>query len=51
MKCGHKQAGDVKAAMARIKKIGEYRASLVILGVSGTIRAARRKFLARQAKG
>ncbi len=52
LRCGHKQVDEVKAAMAEIKKIGEKRASFAILGVSGTIKAARRKFLtAPQAKG
>jgi len=31
--------------MTNIKKIGSKKASLVILGVSGTLKAAKRKFL------
>lgn len=45
LRCGHKQVGELKAAMANIKKIGSKKASLVILGVSGTLKAAKRKFL------
>lgn len=45
LRCGHKQVGELKATMANIKKIGGREASFVILGVSGTIRAAKRKFL------
>ncbi len=45
LRCGHKQVGELKAAMTSIKKIGGRKASLVILGVSGTVRAANRKFL------
>jgi len=50
MRCGHKQVGQVKGAMAGIRKFGGKRAALKILGVSGTIRGARRKFLAARAK-
>lgn len=45
LRCGHRQVGELKAAMANIKKIGGRKASLVILGVSGTLKAAKRKFL------
>jgi len=46
LRCGHKQVNEVKAAMLSIKKIGGKEASFVILGVSGTVKAAKRKFLA-----
>ncbi len=46
LRCGHRQVDEFKAAMASITKIGGGEASFVILGVSGTIRAAKRKFLA-----
>ena len=46
LRCGHRQVDELKAAMASITKIGGGEASFVILGVSGTIRAAKRKFLA-----
>ncbi len=45
LRCGHKQVNEVKAAMLSVKKIGGKEASFVILGVSGTIKAAKRKFL------
>ncbi len=45
LRCGHKQAGQVKAVMANLKQVGGKKASLNVLGVSGTIRAAKRKFL------
>jgi len=45
LRCGHRQVGELKAAMAYIKKISGRKASLLILGVSGTFRAAKRKFL------
>jgi len=45
LRCGHKQVGELKTAMTNIKKIGSKKASLVILGVSGTLKAAKRKFL------
>jgi RNase P/RNase MRP subunit POP5 len=45
LRCGHRQVGELKAAIANIKKIGGKKASFVIFGVSGTIRAAKRKFL------
>jgi RNase P/RNase MRP subunit POP5 len=46
LRCGHRQVDELKATMANIKKIDDREALLVILGVSGTIRAAKRKFLA-----
>lgn len=45
LRCGHRQVGELKAAMANIKKISGRKASFLILGVSGTLRAAKRKFL------
>jgi RNase P/RNase MRP subunit POP5 len=45
LRCGHKQVGQVKAVMARLKQVGEKKAFLKVLGVSGTIRVAKRKFL------
>jgi len=44
LRCGHKQVGQVKAAMAELE-VGKKKASLRVLGVSGTIRVAKRKFL------
>ena len=45
-RCGHKQVDEVKAAISSVGKIGGRKASLRIFGVSGTIKAAKRKFLA-----
>jgi len=45
LRCEYRQVGELKAAMASTKKIGGREASLVILGVSGTLKAAKRKFL------
>lgn len=52
LRCAHKQVAELKAALVGVQKIGVKRASFSILGVSGTIKTARRKFLAlSQAKG
>jgi ribonuclease P/MRP protein subunit POP5 len=51
LRCGHKHVDELKKAMMNVKKIHEKRASFTILGVSGTIKKARRKFLTAQAKG
>lgn len=45
LRCGHKQVAQVKAAILQLKRIGGRGASFSILGVSGTIKAAKRKFL------
>lgn len=45
LRCGHKQVEAVKGALA--EEIGRGRARALVLGVSGTIKAARRKFLAK----
>jgi RNase P/RNase MRP subunit POP5 len=45
LRCEHKQVPQVKAAILRLKRVGKRDASFCILGVSGTIRAAKRKFL------
>ena len=46
LRCGHKQVTQARAAMAKLKRIGGEEVSFSVLGVSGTIRAAKRKFLA-----
>jgi RNase P/RNase MRP subunit POP5 len=46
LRCGHKQVDEIKASMS---SAGENHAKMIsfrVLGVSGTIRAAKRKFLA-----
>ena len=45
LRCGHRQVAQVKAAILKLKRIGGRDVSFNILGVSGTIRAAKRKFL------
>jgi len=45
LRCGHKQVTQVRAAMAKLKRIGGKEVSFRVLGVSGTIRVAKRKFL------
>lgn len=45
LRCGHRQVNEAKAEMLNVKKVGGKEASFVILGVSGTIKAAKRKFL------
>jgi len=51
LRCGHKQVDEVKAIITG-KEIGNKKASFKVLGISGTIKAARRKFLpSSQAKG
>ena len=45
LRCEHKQVAQVKAAILKLKRIGGRSVSFSILGVSGTIRAAKRKFL------
>ena len=51
LRCGHKQVDAIKTIVTRVE-IGDKPPSFKVLGVSGTIKAARRKFLANsQAKG
>jgi RNase P/RNase MRP subunit POP5 len=51
LRCGHKQAEAVKSIITQAG-IGDKKLSFKVLGVSGTIKAARRNFFAHsQAKG
>jgi len=45
LRCEHKQVAQVKTAILELKRIGGRYASFSVLGISGTIRAAKRKFL------
>ncbi|MDI6819960.1 MAG: Rpp14/Pop5 family protein [Candidatus Hodarchaeaceae archaeon] len=45
LRCGHKLVDEVKAGMGEAERIDGKKARFAILGVSGTIRAAKRKFL------
>jgi len=44
LKCSHTDVENVRAAMALVQKVGESRAIVRVLGISGTIKAARNKF-------
>lgn len=46
LRCGHRQVDEVKASVSGAKVIGAKGVSFKVLGVSGTMRAAKRKFLA-----
>ena len=45
VRCGQTQLREIKEALSKVEEIGGRKASLKVLGVSGTIRAAKRKFL------
>ena len=45
LRCGHKQVEEIKALMTGVEKLGAKAVSFRTLGVSGTIKAAKRKFL------
>ncbi len=45
IKCSHVSVEHVRSALALIQRIGDTRTVIKILGVSGTIKGARRKFL------
>ncbi len=46
--CGHKHVGKVKAVMTLINNINGKRVHIIVLGVSGTIKALKRKFLNKE---
>ena len=46
LRCGHKQVDEIRAAMSSAGENHAKMMSFRVLGVSGTIRAAKRKFLA-----
>lgn len=45
IKCSHVAVEQVRSALALIQRIGDTRTVIKILGVSGTLKGARRKFL------
>jgi len=45
LRCSNRDLLDLRAAMALIGHIGSKRASIIVKGVSGTLRAAKAKFL------
>ena len=48
VRCGHTQLGELKTALSKIEEIGGKKVSFNVLGVSGTIKAAKRKFLSQR---
>jgi RNase P/RNase MRP subunit POP5 len=46
LRCDHNRVGEIKALISGVEKAGTETMSLKVLGVSGTIKAAKRKFLA-----
>ncbi len=48
--CSHKCVGDVKVSLALVHDLGGRRVCIVPRGVSGTIRALRRKFIGKRRK-
>jgi RNase P/RNase MRP subunit POP5 len=48
LRCGHKQVDEIKASMSSAEENHAKMISFRVLGVSGTIRAAKRKFLMRR---
>lgn len=44
IRCSHLAVENVRASLALINRIGDVRVIIKVLGVSGTIKAARRKF-------
>ncbi len=45
IRCGHTSVEHVRAALALISRIGDEPVVIEVLGISGTIKAARRKYL------
>lgn len=44
IRCSHLSVEEVRAALALIQRIGDIRVVIKVLGISGTIKAARGKF-------
>ncbi len=44
IKCDHLAVEKVRAALALVQRIGDIRVIIRVLGISGTIRAAKKKF-------
>ena len=45
LKCGHDRVEHIRAALTLITMVGESRASVRVMGVTGTIKSARNKYL------
>ncbi len=48
LRCDHDDLTDLRAAMSLIDHVGSKNASLIVKGVSGTLRSAKKKFLSHQ---
>ncbi|MBL7118489.1 ribonuclease P protein component 2 [Candidatus Bathyarchaeota archaeon] len=48
LRCAHKNLWDLRAAIALVDQINSKKASILVKGVSGTIKAAKTKFLSGQ---
>jgi len=48
LRCAHKDLWDLRAALAFIDQIDSKKASILVKGVSGTLKAAKTKFLSGQ---
>ncbi|MBR9682096.1 MAG: ribonuclease P protein component 2 [Candidatus Aenigmarchaeota archaeon] len=44
IKCSHTSVEDVRTALALVQKMGENRLIIRVLGISGTMKAAKKKF-------
>lgn len=44
IKCGHNRVEQVRSSLALISRIGDIRVIVSVLGISGTINAAKKKF-------
>jgi len=49
IRCAHTDLWDLRAAMALIDSVGSDRASILVKGVSGTLKTAKKKFLSEEA--
>ncbi len=49
LRCAHKDLWDLRAAMAFVDQIDSKKASILVKGVSGTLKAAKVKFLSKRA--
>ena len=48
IKCSHISVEKVRAALALVQRIGDTRVIIQILGISGTIKAAKKKFFGQR---
>ncbi len=48
IKCSHVSVEKVRAALALVQRIGDTRVIIQVLGISGTIKAAKKKFFGQR---